>query len=264
MNERKNLFSKVFKVLKAPNAYSFYTLFFMWALCTLFYYLGEIVDLAHWEAIRWEFLSSVHDIHRLVYLVPIIYSAYVFGVKATIIFTILSMMTFLPRAIFISPYPDPLARMLIFAFIAGIVGYLIAITRREIKKQTHLQTLLKDERNRLSGILDGIQAGVLLVGPDYKIRYMNESVSRDFGGSVGTYCYKILRGQDAPCHPLCKMSAVLKGEIQKWEYNFPDGRIFEVTASSYPDIDGVVCQLMIFRKTSKSKKSMENRGNVTD
>jgi PAS domain-containing protein len=253
MHERRDLFNSVFKALKAPNAYSYYALFLMWVLCALFYYLGEIVDWAHWEAIRWQFLYSVHDIHRLLFLAPIIYSAYVFGVKATIIFTILSLMTFLPRAIFVSPYPDPLARMLIFSLIAGIVGYLIAISRRELKKLTHLKTILKDDRDKLSGILNGMQGGVVLVGPDYKIRYMNESIRKEFGGGGGSYCYKILQGLDTPCDTLCKISAVLKGDIQKWEYNLPGGRTFEVIASPCLDIDGVVCQLMIFKKTSEGK-----------
>jgi PAS domain-containing protein len=263
MHERKNVFYKVSKVLKAPNAYSYYTLFLMWVLCTLFYYLGEIIDWAHWETIRWEFLYSVHDIHRLLFLTPIIYSAYIFGVKATIIFTILSLMTFLPRAIFVSPYPDPLARMLIFALIAGIIGYLIAISRRELKKSTHLQTVQKDNRDKLAGILDGMQDGVILVGPDYQIRYMNESIRKEFGGGDGSYCYKLLQGLDAPCDTLCKMSTVLEGNIQKWEYNTPDGRTFEVTASLCPDTDGVVCQLMIFKKTAEGKKFLNNRGNET-
>ena len=263
MNERKSVLNKVITVLKTPNAYSYYTLFFMWALCTLFYYFGELVDWAHWEAIRWEFLYSVHDIHRLVYLVPIIYSAYIFGVKATVIFTILSMMTFLPRAIFISPYPDPLARMLLFTLIAGIVGYLIAISRRELKRSARLESVFKKERDQLYAILERMQDGVILVGPDYKIRYMNKSISREFGGVAGSYCYKILRGQDMPCQQLCKMPAILNGEVLKWEYNLPDGRTFEVVASSCPDIDGVVCQLMTFRKVSKSKKSSDNRERAT-
>ena len=32
-----------------------YTLLFLFVFCTLFYYFGELVDFAGWEALRWDF-----------------------------------------------------------------------------------------------------------------------------------------------------------------------------------------------------------------
>ena len=234
-------------MLRSRNAFSFYTLFLMWAVCTLFYYFGELVEFAHWEALRWQFFYSVHDVHRLLFLAPIIFAAYVFGLRATVMVTIISLMVFLPRALFISPFPDPLVRMVVFALIAGVMGYLTAIVRRESERRTHLETLLTSERDKLLGILERMQDGVLIVGPDYRIRYMNASMIRDFGGGVGSYCYKCLHGLDELCRQSCKLPIVLRGEIQRWEYNFPDGRTYEVLASPYRDTDGVVCQLTTFR-----------------
>ncbi len=245
---------KIFGVLKSPNAFSYYTLFVMWALCTLFYYFGEIVEYAQWDALRWQFLYSVHDVHRLLFLAPILYAAYVFGVKATVILTILSVVTFLPRALFISPYPDPLARMLIFSVMAGIMGYLTADIRREIKNRTRLESLLTGERDKISGILERMQDGVVIISPDYKIRYMNTSARRDFGEGIGASCYKLLQGNDAPCGQSCQLPIVLSGRIQRWEYKCPDGRTYEALASPYKDTDGVICQLATFRNTSKRKE----------
>jgi len=102
----------------------------MLGILSLFYYFGELVDFAGWESLRWEFFYSVHDVHRLLFLIPIIYAAYVFGIKATIIIAIISLIIFLPRALFVSTYPDALARMLIFILISGAIGYLIAILCR--------------------------------------------------------------------------------------------------------------------------------------
>ena len=131
-----NRIRKFVGTLISPNAFSFYLLFLMWAILTLFYYFGELVDLARWEALRWQFFYSVHDVHRLLFLAPIIYAAYVFGVKASIIITVISLMTFLPRAFFISPYPDALVRMLIFILVGGTIGYFTAILRRA-QRRTH-------------------------------------------------------------------------------------------------------------------------------
>lgn len=258
MDKRTDRPRKIPDVLGSPNAYSFYTIFLMWLVCTLFYYFGEIVEFANWEALRWEFFESVHDVHRLLFLAPIIYTAYVFGIKATVIITIISMMTFLPRALFISPYPDPLVRMLVFIVIGGIMGYLTAIARREYKKRNYLEALLTSERDKLLGILERMQDGVLITGPDYKIRYMNASVRKDFGEGIGSCCYQLLQGLDAPCRPSCQLPIVLSGKIQRWEYHLPDGRTYEVVASPYRDTDGVVCQLTTFRNISERKETAVN------
>ena len=125
---------KVFARLTSPNVSSFYLIFLMWAVLTLFYYFGELVDLCHWESLRWEFFYSVHDVHRLLFLVPIIYAAYVFGIKACIVIIVISLMTFLPRALFISTYPNALARMLVFVLVSGTIGYLVAVLRRAQKR----------------------------------------------------------------------------------------------------------------------------------
>jgi hypothetical protein len=127
---------KIFAKLANPNPMSFYLLFLMWGILTLFYYFGELVDLAGWESLRWQFFYSVHDVHRLLFLIPIFYASYVFGIKASMIMTIISLMTFLPRALFISTYPNALARMLIFILVSSALSCLIVVLRRE-KKRTH-------------------------------------------------------------------------------------------------------------------------------
>jgi hypothetical protein len=126
--------------LERRNIYRFYLLFFIFALCSVFYYLGEIVDFFRWDFLRWDFLYSVHDIHRLVFLAPILYAAYYFGMRATVIIIILTICAFLPRALLISPYPDPLLRAGLFTIIAGVVGILFA---RECERRKQLERLLK-------------------------------------------------------------------------------------------------------------------------
>jgi len=126
--------TSITSVLLRRTTFSFYLLFLIWGVLTLFYYFGELIDFAGWEALRWSFFYTVHDVHRMLFLIPIIYAAYVFGVRASLIITIIVLATFLPRALFISPYPDPLARMLVFTVAAGIMGYLTAYARRESEK----------------------------------------------------------------------------------------------------------------------------------
>ena len=68
------------------------------AVCTLFYYFGELVDWAAWDALRKNFFYGVHDVHRLLFLAPIIYAGYTAGVRGAVIITLVSLVIFLPRA----------------------------------------------------------------------------------------------------------------------------------------------------------------------
>ena len=42
--------------------------------CTLFYYFGELVEWAAWDALRSNFFYGIHDVHRLLFLMPIAYA----------------------------------------------------------------------------------------------------------------------------------------------------------------------------------------------
>jgi len=232
-----------------------FTLPLLLLLCTLFYYFGELVDWAAWDVLRSNFFYSVHDIHRLLFLAPIIYAAYFFGIKATVIVVIIMLMTFLPRALFISPYPDPLVRMILFTLIAGTIGLLVAITRRESERRKSLEILLRDERDRLTDILERMADGVIIIGPDYKIRFMNSSMVRVFGKYDGSTCYELLHGLEEPCQRICRLPVVLEGSVERWNYEFPDGRIYEVHASPFKDSDGITCQLTSFRDITHRSKT---------
>ena len=111
--------------MKREN-YKLFILPLLLVVCTLFYYFGELVDWAAWDSLRNNFFYGIHDVHRLLFLAPIVYAGYTARVKGAIIVTLVSFIIFLPRAFFISPYPDPLLRMIIFVLFAGVIGYLVA------------------------------------------------------------------------------------------------------------------------------------------
>ena len=114
-------------------------------VCTLFYYFGELVDWAAWDSLRNNFFYGIHDVHRLLFLAPIVYAGYTARIKGAIIITLVSFVIFLPRAFFISPYPDPLLRMIIFTFFAGVIGYLVARLRNEKDKYRKLEETRKKQ-----------------------------------------------------------------------------------------------------------------------
>jgi hypothetical protein len=141
---------------KAPryrDDYRLLMLGLMMLLCALFYYFGELVDLLGWETLRWHFFYSVHDFHRLLFLAPIVYAGYFFGVRAAIIITVISVNIFLPRALFISPFPDPLPRTVLFIIIVGVIGYL---TGRESERRRYLEALVKSQSKTIKDLLEKV------------------------------------------------------------------------------------------------------------
>jgi two-component system phosphate regulon sensor histidine kinase PhoR len=118
----------------------------------------------------------------------------------------------------------------------------------------YLETLLKTERDRLMSILDSMEEGVAIIGPDYKIRFMNPSMIHEFGDGNGVKCHKHLHGLDQPCPAICRLPEVVAGATERWEYNFPDGATYEVISSPFSDADQTPCILATLRNVTKQKQ----------
>jgi len=222
-------------------------------LCTLFYYFGELADWAAWESLRASLFYSIHDVHRLLFLAPILFAAYTARVRGAIIVTLVSFVIFLPRAFFISPYPDPLLRMAIFTIFAGVVGVLVGVVRNQAERAVRLEAAVKVQREHLLQIMDNLPEGVVITGPDYKVRYTNAVMKKGFGEGVGSPCYTYLRAAESPCREFCGLAAVTnEGKTGRWVCPARDGRSYEVIANPYVDSDGTVCQVAAFREISRA------------
>jgi PAS domain-containing protein len=250
--------SEVVKIgLKDPMFYRLYILGLLLFFCSLFYYFGEIIDYFKWDALRWSGFYVVHDIHRLLFLAPVLYAAYAFGLKATIIITLVSGGIWMPRAIFISPYPSPLLRAVLFLVAEGAIGYFTAVMLRQNRFIKRLETEIRADRDRLHDIMKRMSDGVAIIGPDYKIRFVNEAMKKIFGEGNDLPCYKYIYHYLEPCGDKCQLQDVIKGKTARWEYSLPDGTTYEVEASPYVDTDGVICQLATYRNITHLKKAQK-------
>lgn len=218
-------------------------------VCSLFYYFGELVDWAAWNNLRLNFFYGIHDVHRLLFLAPIVYAGYIGRIKGAVIITLVSFLIFLPRAFFISPYPDPLLRMIIFTVFAGVIGVLVGAMRNQAARAANLERTMVTQRDRMYNIVNNLAEGIMITGPDYTIRFMNSKMIKDFGDGIDSACYRHLKQTGEPCEGDCKIKAVIENrETSVWECRFPDGRAYEVVAAPFVDTDGTVCQISIFRK----------------
>src|SRR4030042_5443868 len=73
----------------------FYIVLALLAICSLVYYWGELVDHFGWESLHWRFFYTVHDVHRMLFLAPIIYAGYSFRVRGAVIVTLVTFIAIL-------------------------------------------------------------------------------------------------------------------------------------------------------------------------
>jgi len=220
----------------------------LYLACTLFYYLGEIIDLAGWDALSWDFLYGVHDVHRLLFLAPIMYAAYCFGLRACIIVLLVVFNTFIPRALFISMFPNALLRTLLFMAIAGALGCHTAILVTRSKNYRRFCTLVRKENQGLRQMLDFMEEGAVIIGPDHKIRYMNGCMAKDFGNGIGSSCDEYFRKCGIPDEHIFTANTGAGRPAERREYTVSDGRVYEVLVSPLVDESGAVCRLAMFRE----------------
>ncbi len=118
----------------------------------------------------------------------------------------------------------------------------------------YLEKALKAERDRLMAMLNTMEEGVAIIGPDHKIRFMNPSMVRDFGDGIGALCHRHLYGFDEPCNEVCKLPQVIRGSTERWDYTFADGRTYDMIAAPFADSDESPCMLATFRNVTRQKQ----------
>jgi hypothetical protein len=92
------------------------------------------------------------------------------GVSDLGIVTFAALVVFLPRGLFISPFPDPILRPVLFTIIAGTVGALTGLARSTLERSRRFEAIARDERDQLLRVLgtmeDGFASGSnITIGP---------------------------------------------------------------------------------------------------
>lgn len=112
-----------FKAGGGLSGYHLWLIVLLMAACTFFYYAEQVLPLDTDAG----FFYSVHDLHRLLFFIPMVYAAITYRLRGGITCSLVFLAIILPRALFISTYPDPLTRALIFFFFALLFNILIAV-----------------------------------------------------------------------------------------------------------------------------------------
>jgi len=116
------------------------------AVLTLVYYAGY-TPLAQFGSFFTD--AFPHDLHRTLFLIPVIYAALTFRVRGALGASFVFLCVVLPRT-FYSPYTDPLVRPLLFVLFTAFLGVLTAMLVDRVEKEEKAHVELNIAHQELS------------------------------------------------------------------------------------------------------------------
>ncbi len=113
------------------------------------------------------------------------------------------------------------------------------------------------ETQRLTPILEALEDGIYLVRDDYTIKYMNQTMTENFGEGTGKKCYEVIGNFDEIC-PWCRAREVFEGDTIHWELKVPQiGKTYDLIELPLKNLDGSTSKLSIYRDITQRKKREE-------
>jgi signal transduction histidine kinase len=106
----------------------------LFAICILIYY-GEQFFSAIGVTVQLSIFQTVHDLHRSLFLIPLVYTAIAFRLRGSLFGSLIFLAAILPRSFLYSNLPDPLLRPLIFFFLASVLSIVVAVQLNYIEYQ---------------------------------------------------------------------------------------------------------------------------------
>lgn len=102
--------------------------------CSILYYFPVLAGVAGWTALH-DTLGKLHnlygiDFYGIMFFAPVVYTAYVLGIKWTLIIAFISTALVLPYSILIDTYPNVLFKPAAFAIILSAVGSVVAMLQK--------------------------------------------------------------------------------------------------------------------------------------
>jgi len=103
------------------------------------------------------FFNTVHDLHRGLFFIPIIYASFVFRMRGGAITSLYFLLLMMPRAFAFSPYPHPVARAIVFFVPAIVISLLITSLLERVKRARAARAQLADLHDELAESLMRLQ-----------------------------------------------------------------------------------------------------------
>lgn len=147
-------------------------------VCSILYYLDVILDLVELPNPGWSVFLMAHNLHLLLFSIPLLYAAYVFRIRGIVVTGVVLALIFIPRAIFAAPYLEPLFRAAVFLPFAVILGVLIAYVQNRRDQATEAYAVARQSEERFRTLFDAMSEGVLLTNTAGHILKANPAAER--------------------------------------------------------------------------------------
>lgn len=222
----------------------------MWVL-SAFYYMDTLIEYFGWKNMHWHIFFTVHDLHRALFIVPLLLASYNFRIKGAILTTLCTLIIILPRALFISPFPDPILRIMIFVSICGLLGAFVSLFLNSLSESRKLEIDLQQAQN-----------DVLRETRDYldsMIRYTNSPIvawDREQKVTIFNKAFEQITGYTSS-EVIGKPLSVLFSEISKKE------SLIRITQDLNGDHRESV-EITILHKDGSSRIALWNTANIYD
>ena len=120
------------------HQFHFWLILIMFLIILILHYPQQFCFWTAPETSSWFPLLTRHSLERVLFLIPITYASFIFGLKAGIITTIISAIIMLPRALFISDYTsDSIFEIIGVIVVASIMNYWFYINNQNITLHRH-------------------------------------------------------------------------------------------------------------------------------
>ena len=126
-----------------------------WAIAALFVvlsvlYYAQQLGLARYIPSCTGLFTTVHDLHRGLFFIPIIYASLAFRMPGGAVASLLFLLVMLPRALTFSPYPHSMERAIVFFVPATLISMLITSLIERVKRARAAQAQLADLHDELA------------------------------------------------------------------------------------------------------------------
>jgi len=218
------------------------------------------------KAPNWFILNMPHDLYRSLFFIPVLYAAHRFRMKGVIATTVISMLIFLPRALFISPYLSSLIRSIVFTIGLWFLGFFFATALNAIDKQKKIAEDLRESEEKYRSLVEFADDPIYLLDKDCRYVSVNNVFLSRLGLSKNQVIGKTFDNLHAPEEArefAEKVNQVFEtGKVVKYEsYNKHLDRwtIRSLSPIKDPHMGEVIAISIIAKDITERKKAEEER-----
>lgn len=125
-------------------------------------------------------------------------------------------------------------------------------------QKKYLERAVKEERDKLKAIFEGIGDGISVITRDMKVSYTNSIMRKLFGSAIiGQPCHWVYHGIKETCNWCPAVKTFEDGKIHTAEISNSSGITWETTSSPMFDEDGSVYSVVEITRDISSRKKTE-------